>query len=88
MVPGFVSVAEQVPPDSTPVLGFRSEWVDDDFNPSGLRECFVCGDGSAWHNAEWLDYQDCYQTSEEAPTHWMPYPCTKAMLTASQGEGE
>ncbi|MCT4181624.1 DUF551 domain-containing protein [Elizabethkingia anophelis] len=69
---------EDLPEQGTRVLGFSSEWIDEDFNPDGIRECHYCGldiDDAEWVSAKWWDYQDCWIGDEGTkPTHWLPYP--------------
>ena len=70
----WTSTTEQLPPLNTPVLGFAEEWKDEDFNPNGIRECFVNG-GYEWVSAYWFDHQDTYTNGEDCPpTEWMPLP--------------
>ena len=69
----WTPINEKLPEEGTPVLGFSSEWVDEDFNPRGMRECFLNGDGG-WISAKWFDYQDTYVNGEGAPEFWMPLP--------------
>ncbi len=58
-----------------PVLGFNKEWIDADFNPKGVRECFIYGDGTEWHTAKWNNCSDLWMTTDDdVPTHWMNYP--------------
>lgn len=61
------------PKDGTPVLGYAEDWIHDDYNPSGIRECFCDGDGF-WQSPEWNNYQDVYETGDGSPTHWQPLP--------------
>lgn len=56
------------------VLGYKDEWIDEDFNTEGIRECFIYGDGTEWMSAKWNDCHDEWTTTQEAPTHWMPRP--------------
>ncbi|QIB67143.1 hypothetical protein [Kineobactrum salinum] len=67
-------IHEKLPPEGEPVIGWHPNWICDDFNPRGIRECFRFGDGTEWHNARWNDSQDCYETDKEAPKAWRPYP--------------
>lgn len=66
-----------LPPETVPVLGYNPDWVDGDFNPKGVRECVLYGDGTQWMTARWCDAHDCWITTydhEAIPTHWMEYP--------------
>lgn len=80
----WVSLDEMVsPPFSEPVDGYHPDWVDEDFNPDGIRECFWTGseDEPHWFCAAWLDYQDCYETVEnQPPTHWRKRPAPPPSL--------
>lgn len=71
---------EDLPEQGVPVIGYSKEWIDEDFNPDGIRECCYSGldvATSEWVSAKWYDYQDCYLTDTDTkPTHWFPiqYP--------------
>jgi hypothetical protein len=69
----WIETAKMVPPYGAPVVGFSPEWVHEDFNPQGFRECFLNGGpmDTFWCCAWWNDGGDCYETSNAAPTHWM-----------------
>lgn len=41
------------------VIGFNPKWVDEDFNPKGLRVC--CFTGEFWQSAKWCSYHDEYE---------------------------
>lgn len=61
-------------PTNIPLLGYNKEWIDPDFNPKGIRECFIGGEGT-WISAKWHDYQDTYINGEKTlPTHYMLIP--------------
>lgn len=51
---------ENLPPEGVEVLAYNSKWVNEDFNPKGIRIGFVIGD--EFISAHWWDYQDCYIT--------------------------
>lgn len=53
------------------VLGFSADWIDFDYNPAGIRECFM-DDMEIWLSPKWNNYQDVYENDFEAPTHWQP----------------
>lgn len=72
---GFWRESKTNPPDMClPVIGYHPEWVDEDFNPKGVRECFRYGDGTDWHTAKWVDGPDVYITTDEVPLLWTAYP--------------
>lgn len=54
-----------------PVLGYNPEWVNEDFNPKGVRECFASDGGEdGWISAKWDSDSDCYNTDYiSVPTH-------------------
>lgn len=62
------------PLDSTPVLLFHKDWIDDDFNPSGVVDGFFTDDvDMGWAGAFWNDCQECWDTRHWLePSHWMP----------------
>ena len=61
------------PPQNEPLWLHSKEWIDEDFNPKGVREGFFYPDGC--FTAKWFDYQDCYVTDDNSkPTHWSPLP--------------
>ena len=58
------------------VLLYAEKWIDEDFNPKGIREGFRNGsDDGPIYSAKWNDCHECWETdvSHEA-THWMPRP--------------
>jgi hypothetical protein len=88
---GWKQTATELPPESTHVIGFSQSWVDEDFNPDGIRDCFRSGDGDDWQSCWWNDPCDQYETQagrtggHGAPTHWMIRPSTEALLSAGKG---
>lgn len=78
----WVKVEDSLPEHGVCVLGFSEKWVDEDFNPTGVRECYVDQDG-AWASTEWDNDQDSWHTHSEFwceagsdfnPSHWMNKP--------------
>lgn len=69
----WIPVSESLPAENKPVPGFSVKWIDEDFNPAGVRECFIGGDGD-WISAEWFDHQDTYRNGEGTPEFWMLLP--------------
>jgi len=67
-----------LPEQGTKVIGFSQEWIDEDFNSDGTRECFYCGldiASAEWTSAKWCNYHDCWHDDTKTkPTHWLPYP--------------
>ena len=52
-------------------IGYSKEWVHPDFNPDGLRECFVNGDNGIT-SARWSNDADQYITDNDSrPTHYL-----------------
>lgn len=87
----FVSVSE-VPIDEVNfVIGFNKAWIDEDFNPKGVRMGFMSN--GEFISAYWWDYQDDFIAISKSicesnpdffrnhientePTHWAPIPPT------------
>jgi len=78
LVPVWTEVREFMPDQATTVLGYSLDWVDEDFNPAGIRECHYCGlsvDDAEWISAKWCDSQDFWDAdTDTAPTHWCAVP--------------
>ena len=73
----WIPCSERLPDGIPVVIGFNPDWIDDDFNPKGVRECALYGDGTEWMTARWCDLHDQWHTTyehEAEPTHWMEYP--------------
>jgi hypothetical protein len=52
-------------------IGFSQCWIHPDFNPDGIRECFVNGDGGIT-SAYWNNCADEYCTDTNSrPTHFL-----------------
>lgn len=62
------------PMDSTPVLLWAKEFMDEDFNPSGVIDGYWSGDvDCGWIGAVWNGCHDCWDTREWLePSHWAP----------------
>lgn len=84
---GYIDYNEQKPSDGVEVICFNPAWINEDFNPKGLRIGFKNDDDFV--TAHYWNYQDCYITishsecdnneafSEQIknniePTHWKP----------------
>ena len=81
---------ETAPRDGTVFLGYSEEWIDADFCPDGIRECFLNGgpgpDG-IWTSAKWDNCNDTWWPDEETkPTHWMPLPTPPALPPTQRNE--
>ncbi|KKN88727.1 hypothetical protein LCGC14_0246180 [marine sediment metagenome] len=70
-----------LPPKGREIIGFRTEWILEDYNPNGTRLCFYGDFG--WTTARWCNDQDSWYTDnseddkdgkETIPTHWKPKP--------------
>lgn len=86
----WIGVNNQMPEEGEEVLCFNEHWINEDFNPKGIRIGFLTSSG--FTTAHWWDYQDTYMTisKEEVesepqafsdtikahtePTHWMRIP--------------
>ena len=84
----FISFEEEMPPEHEEVLFYNEKWINEDFNPRGIRIGFMSNDD--FTTAHWWNYQDTYETinhvncdddnsySKEIresikPTHWRPF---------------
>lgn len=64
------------PPVGEAVIGCASRWLDEDFNPRGVRECMRTDEGP-WISATWNPAHDCYENSfGDPPDYWMRFPIT------------
>lgn len=52
---------QEKPPIGEDVLAYHPDWINEDFNPRGIRIGFSLDDGD-FVSAHWWDYQDCYMT--------------------------
>lgn len=83
----FIPFEEEMPPEHEEVLFYNEKWINEDFNPRGIRIGFMSNDD--FTTAHWWSYQDTYETishsdcdgnesfSQEIresinPTHWRP----------------
>lgn len=73
---GWIKIEKDsdLPEQGIRVLGFSEQWIDEDFNLEGIRECHVCGfnlENSDWNSAKWDNNGDCWDADwETKPTHW------------------
>lgn len=56
----YINYQEQKPPFGVEVIAYNHKWIDEDFNPNGIRIGFLSDDG--FTSAFWWDEQDCYET--------------------------
>ena len=72
-------IADKGAPHGIPVLLWKEEWVDEDFNPTGVRfGHFIEGEG--YTSCGWNACQDTFTTEDESyPTLWsyLPQPPVK-----------
>ena len=62
------------PDEGIEMIAFHPDWIDEDFNPKGIRIGFFDGDGS-FVSAKWIDHQDSYiEDNTVMPTHYMELP--------------
>ena len=67
---GWHKFSEELPHHGVPVIAYHHLWVNEDFNPWGIREGFLMDNLAAdsdvckydFCSAHWWDYQDCYMT--------------------------
>jgi hypothetical protein len=70
----WILLSKEPPPPCTEVICFKKEWIDEDFNPEGIRVGFMDDDNN-WTSADWYNDQDTYWNDEKSiPTHWMQKP--------------
>jgi hypothetical protein len=84
----WISVEDKLPGLLYEVLLFNKEWIDEDYNPKGIRIGFLDG-GHVWCSAFCSCITDYYhrdsnkddngfldsKAENQIPTHWMPIPC-------------
>ena len=56
----WINYKEEKPSFGVEVIAYHHKWVDEDFNPNGIRVGFLGDDG--FISAFWWDYQNCYET--------------------------
>lgn len=70
----WIAIKDKEPEWNIEVLGYSPEWIDEDFNPDGIRVFFINGDG-VHISAGWCSCDDVYTTEDtELATHWMKKP--------------
>ena len=84
----WISTKSRIPKKGIEVLLFNEKWINEDYNPKGIRIGFL-DDVSGWTSAYWCNYHDDYHTrtsdgdnkqfkdfkaSNQVPTHWMSIP--------------
>lgn len=67
---GWISVEKDLPPVSTFVDGYNEKWIDEDYNPEGIRQCFL-EDSAVWISSDWNNELDQWITDDKStPSHW------------------
>lgn len=61
---GWISIKDEPLEIGMEVLAYNKEWIDEDFNPNGVRIGCLNGDGS-FISAVWNSTHDCYGTCQE-----------------------
>lgn len=61
-------------PEFQPILGYSKDWIDEDFNVNGFRECcfgeWLSENNNPCLSAKWSGSQDCwYDDDKTMPTH-------------------
>ena len=56
--PYWHKTEEELPEHGFEVIGYSEGWIDEDFNPKGMRVCYL--DDFGWHSAKWNNDQDCW----------------------------
>ncbi|AZA82189.1 hypothetical protein C1637_09835 [Chryseobacterium lactis] len=57
---GWIKVEDVLPDEGREVVCFNKAWINEDFNPKGIRIGFL--NGSEWTTAHYWNYQDTYVT--------------------------
>lgn len=69
-----------LPTPGVEVIGYSKEWVHPDFNPNGVRVCYVSEQGR-FTSAYWSNSADEYITDTKSiPTHYCSFPKTPDKL--------
>lgn len=63
---------QSLPPTGVEVLAYNSKWINEDFNPKGIRVGFRDGDDE-FISAHWWDYEDAYITISKSICENSPY---------------
>jgi len=75
---GWSNYGPKYPPLGIEVIAYNESWIDEDYNPKGIRAGFQNlseDEDGEFISARWNNEQDYYMTIEdEKPTHWMPMP--------------
>jgi len=82
----WIPVSEELPPLGIECIFKSDKWINEDFNPQGIRIGFK-DDLMGYVSSYWCDYHDCYMTRysneddeslelskgiDQIPTHWKP----------------
>ena len=87
----WIKFTDNLPPIGQPVLAWNHKWIDEDFNPSGIREGFL-QDGPCeedrWDfvSAMWCGYHDEYHTISKAEILSRPKDFSKETKNAIMPE--
>lgn len=91
-VMNWIPVVKETPPFGAPVMGYSPLWIHEDYNPQGIRECFL-RDVDVWLSASWNNEQDTWDTytheitnpnADYGPTHWRQRPLFTDKVSPSQ----
>lgn len=67
---GWIGIDDALPPHGKPVWLWSPNWVDEDFNPEGVRDGFYNDEG-IWTSCGWDPCHDVYTTDETSvPLKW------------------
>lgn len=87
---GWINVGDKLPNEGFEVLLFNKKWINEDFNPKGIRIGFLNGTGE-WVTAYYCSQHDEYHTrdnesdddhykqnlaEDQKPTYWFELPNT------------
>ncbi|MNS37847.1 hypothetical protein D3C72_700800 [compost metagenome] len=71
-----IIIDTDLPEQATKVFGYSKEWINEDFNPEGIRECHYCGtsiEDAEWQSSKWCNSCDEWHADDTVPTHWLPF---------------
>lgn len=58
----WIALNDQIPEIGIEYLGYNPEWINEDYNPKGVRIWFR--DDLGWYSAKYNNTHDCWDTTE------------------------
>lgn len=68
----WIAINKTLPAENCEVLGYSPKWIDEDFNPEGIRICVYFG--GVWTSSVWNDEYETYESDDTEPTFWRSIP--------------